>query len=359
MVAGGADAGRVWVGDSDRLAAIEPGGGAGPEVEPAGGGETGSLALDSAGDFYTVRPGTDEAQTVGFEGIGEFEQFSFKLGILPAASCAQAETGAIGPLSLGEGGAVLQAEVEEALQAAGCGDDFSLSAGSSSLKIFFVKGLAARDLGELTCTVLSETGGCEVETVEDGAEGTVEKLDPAGAPLGTLYTGAPEALALDAAGNIYVGDKRDYHFAVLGPGGEQVAQFGAGQVVTNVVGAGPVGNALAIDEGSEAPGEERPPTLYAASSLADAGSAVQAFEIPAAGPLPQEERAGGDRSHRRHPGGEAERRERGDRIPLRVRHLPLPRGRSGGRTRNRGPRTGRRTGGELRGSRGRGPGRAG
>ena len=284
VVAGGADAGRVWVGDSDRLAAIEPGGGAGPEVEPAGGGETGSLALDSAGDFYTVRPGTDEAQTVGFEGIGINEQFTFKLGDLPAASCAQGETGAIGPLSLG-GGAVLQAEVEEALQAAGCGDDFSLSAGSSALEIFFVKGLAARDLDELTCTVLGETGGCAAETVEDGSEGTVEKYDPAGALLGTMYTGAPEALALDAAGNIYVGDKRNYHFAVLEPSGEQVSQFGAGQVVTNVVGAGPLGNALALEEG----GEGRPPTLYAASSRADEGSAVQAFEIPAAGPLPQDE----------------------------------------------------------------------
>ena len=45
-------AGHVWVGDTERLQEIEPGGAPGTEVSLSGGGETTALAIDASGDFY-------------------------------------------------------------------------------------------------------------------------------------------------------------------------------------------------------------------------------------------------------------------------------------------------------------------
>lgn len=276
----GPNAGRVWVGADDRLVAIEPAGTPGPEAALPGAGETGSLAVDSAGDFYIVRPGTIEQQRVNFSGFGGGpEPRHFRLGNLPA-SCSVTQTGPITYSGFGGDDAV-----QEALEEV-CGDaivpfDFGPEGGN----LYFVNQLAAQDVTQLTCTILSGPGSCSVATPTSGAPGTIEKRDFSGALLETLYTGAPEALTLDAAGNIYLGDRRGkYHFVKLNPAGETTSVFGAGQVKVNTTGIsergqGPRGNALALHEGSG--------TLYAANTLGEDDGAVQAFPLPEPGPLPE------------------------------------------------------------------------
>ena len=85
-------------------------------------------------------------------------------------------------------------------------------------------------------------------------------------------------MTLDEAGNVYVGDATaPYRFKVYNPAGEQISQFGAGQVVGQ-----PQGNALAIGEDAR--------KLYVASNgSSEASSAVQAFPLPEPGPLPENE----------------------------------------------------------------------
>jgi DNA-binding beta-propeller fold protein YncE len=267
----GPNAGRVWVGDNDRLVAIEPAGAPGPEAALPGAGETVSLAIDAAANFYIVRPGTTEFQEASFSGFAEGD--SFRLGNLPA-SCSASETG---PIAYSDFSFTMDPAVQEALEEE-CGDaivPFTFPNGSLS----FVNLLAAQDVGQLSCATLSGGGSCSVTTPRNGAPGTVEKRDSSGTLLETLYTGAPEALTLDAAGNLYVGDKRKYHFRILDPTGETTSVFGAGQVKANNF-FGPRGNALALDEGSG--------TLYAANTLdIKEGAAVQAFPLPDPGPLPE------------------------------------------------------------------------
>ena len=137
---------------------------------------------------------------------------------------------------------------------------------------------------------MSGSGECPVTTLEDGVPGRVEHRE-AGTDelLGSFDEGGvPVALTTDSAGNVYVGDCNvrtfpcPYTFKVYDPGGAHLLSvFGAGDVIGE-----PSGNALAVDEGSEAPGEERPPALYAASSRGADQSAVQRFSLPAPGPLP-------------------------------------------------------------------------
>ncbi len=93
-------------------------------------------------------------------------------------------------------------------------------------------------------------------------------------------TGQPRTVALDEADNLYVGDTTSpYRFKVYDPAGEQIFQFGAGQVIgapgaSNTFG----GNAIAVGDGAE--------KLYAASSkTGEAESVVQAFPLPKPGPL--------------------------------------------------------------------------
>jgi hypothetical protein len=267
----GPNAGRVWVGDTDRLMAIEPDGTPGPEVGLPGEGDTVALAVDSAGNFYTVRPGTIERQSISFEGIGN--GVTFALGNLPL-SCSSSE---IGPIPLyAQDPSFPQKKLEEILEE-NCGD--SVLYGSTYF--YFVNQMADQNVGQLSCTILSGGGSCSVTTERDGAPGTVEKLDPSGALLDTLYTGGPEALTRDAAGNLYIGDRRGkYHFVVLDPAGQTTSVFAAGQVKANAfTGLGPQGNALALDEGSG--------TLYAANGLQERLGAVQAFTLPEPGPLPE------------------------------------------------------------------------
>ncbi len=112
----------------------------------------------------------------------------------------------------------------------------------------------------------------------------IRKLEAGtGALLETLDSGGfPRTVTLDESDNVYVGDCNQagfecpsYVFKIYNPAGEQVFQFGAGQVI-----GAPQRNALAVGEGAD--------RLYVASSRpAEAESVLQAFPLPEPGPLPE------------------------------------------------------------------------
>lgn len=88
-------------------------------------------------------------------------------------------------------------------------------------------------------------------------------------------------VTLDEAGNVYIGDSTSpYRFKVYNPSGEQVAQFGADQVIGDPGREGT--NAIAVDKATG--------KLYTASSSpSESESVVQAFPLPEPGPLPENE----------------------------------------------------------------------
>lgn len=105
-----------------------------------------------------------------------------------------------------------------------------------------------------------------IRKLEAGTGALLETLDAAGQPL---------TVTLDEGDNVYVGDATgSYHFKVYNPAGEQILQFGAGQVLGR-----PSGNALAIGESAR--------KLYVASNgtFPPSERAVQAFPLPERGPL--------------------------------------------------------------------------
>jgi hypothetical protein len=106
----------------------------------------------------------------------------------------------------------------------------------------------------------------------------VRELSPAGALLDTFdASGSPRALALDAAGDLFIGDATSpYRIIELDTSGVQVEQFGAGQV-----GSSPKGNALAVGEAAG--------SLYAVGGE-ERESMGQIFALPPAGPLITNER---------------------------------------------------------------------
>ncbi|MBA3865971.1 MAG: hypothetical protein H0X42_06445 [Solirubrobacterales bacterium] len=113
----------------------------------------------------------------------------------------------------------------------------------------------------------------------------VQKLAPSGTEIETLDETGSEyrALALDGSGDVFVSDRQSYEspatFREFNPAGEQVSQFGSGQVF----GAqGPYG--IAIGDGAEA--------LYS-TSAGGGGYAAQRFPLPEPGPLISGERATG------------------------------------------------------------------
>ena len=270
---------QVWVGDTDRIASFGPGAAPGAEVELPGAGNTTSLAVDSAGDFFTARRETLERQGITFAGFANGDTFT--LGNLPA-HCSGASTDPIvnaGSNEKGEG--VTRENILEALEAK-CGThSFSLNKGGFSHQIFFEDPFAGVDEPLLSCAKASGSGSCSVTGEADGKLGKVEKLEAGtGAVAEELDKGGrPRAIALDGEDNLYVGDVTfPYRLIKFDPEGEKVSQFGAGQVVGE-----PLGNALAVDEGAQ--------TLYAASSRSGAESVVQAFAIPAPGPAIEDQRA--------------------------------------------------------------------
>src|SRR4249919_350037 len=125
----------------------------------------------------------------------------------------------------------------------------------------------------------------------------IRRYAPSGSPVNTLTlvdtldaAGAPEALALDSAGNLYVGEcnrtsfscPSPYRFKVFNPVGEQTSQFGTGQVI-GTPGVSGGGNPLAVGNPAGA--------LYSVSSRSNELSAVQRFTLPEPGPLPDNPRA--------------------------------------------------------------------
>ncbi len=134
----------------------------------------------------------------------------------------------------------------------------------------------------------------------------IRRLHPDGTPYPAPYpldeAGSARTVALDEAGNVFVGDGAfgtTYVFKVYDPAGELVSRFGAGQVIGTPGGGGSNSgsNAIAVGQGA---GE-----LYVASSrrAADhyedpekeaaekAEVAVQAFPLPQPGPLPDNQGA--------------------------------------------------------------------
>ena len=223
-------AGRIWALDGNaanpaRAVELDPSGhhlAEAPLAAAAVGAFPRGLAVDAAGDLYTVRPGIDERQEVEFSGFSPGDTFT--LGNLPAA-CASGGTAAI-EYTTEKSGLVLQARLEEALRES-CGPNLAVFL----RMITFLGAFATQDYAQLSCTRLSGEGSCAVGPSIEGAPGTVEKLDSSGAALGTVYSGAPEALALDPEGNLYVGDRRGYQVKRFNAAGEQSSQFGAGQVI--------------------------------------------------------------------------------------------------------------------------------
>ena len=117
-----------------------------------------------------------------------------------------------------------------------------------------------------------------------------------GTPLETLdEAGHARTVTLDEAGDVFVGDSTaPYRFMVYDPAGEQISQFGAGQVRGTPGGGGATSGSNAIAVGQSA-GELYVASSWPASDSASAAEkekvAVQAFPLPKPGPLPEAERA--------------------------------------------------------------------
>jgi hypothetical protein len=131
-------------------------------------------------------------------------------------------------------------------------------------------------LGEIHSLALDPAG--DFYTTSFDVPG-VHKLTHSGQPIYTVdETGHTEALALDGAGHLFVGEEeltglyRFLEFDAIT--GAERELFGAGEAIGR-----PRGNALAFNDSAG--------TLYVASS--ELGSAVQIFSLPAPGPIVQSE----------------------------------------------------------------------
>ncbi len=275
--------GDLWVGDLNRLERFEAGGAFLSEAPVPGGGSfkghpagaVNALAATPAGNLVALRAATLEEQRITPPASGKYT-LSFEGGTTKelAASAGASEV----QKALGELPAIAPGDLQVS--------------GGGSITVQFRGSLAYQDVEQI-----GSGGGspATVTTLRDGALGAVEERDASGALLKTFFTGDPKALATDAAGDVYVGEcgpsvggcSYSYRFHAYGPAGEQISQFGAGQVIGE-----PYGNALAADHTGR--------TLYTTSSTgaSDNGGAeakervaVQAFPLPEPGPLPEDQRA--------------------------------------------------------------------
>jgi hypothetical protein len=147
-------------------------------------------------------------------------------------------------------------------------------------------------VGEISA--LAVTGaGADVYVIGSAAPGVREFETATGSQVGGVIeeAGGPQALALDASGNLFVGGGEPYSFNEYSPTGVQLEQFGAGQVI------GHPGPCCGLsDGGSDAiavESEGHSPSLYSASGAKQGeASAVQRFPLPEVGkPLPEGEHA--------------------------------------------------------------------
>ena len=268
--------GDAWVLDGARVVELGPEGAYLSQAPIPGGVSPTGLALDAATEaLYTIKPGLFEEQKVEQSGMTN-EASKFKLGNLPAG-CASSSTA---PITYTSGNVTRAGRIREALNAA-CGP--GIEAFGSGL-IRFRGQFEFENVPQLSCTVTTAPGTCTPSTLQDGAGPVVLKLHPEGTPVtalsetGTLdATGKPQALGLDAADNLYVGDSTTpYRIKRYNPAGELKSQFATGQLIGS-----PEANALAIDEARGA--------LFSASSRSGAESAVQRFALPPEGPLIEEQ----------------------------------------------------------------------
>ena len=293
-------AGNLWVNDNGaRAQRFDPGGGFLGEVPLPAGTQSAALAIDPASDdFYALGPqGHNEVQTIRLNSsFGEpADSSEFTLSF---------EGQATGPLPYIEWNATEEEEEElaeeiqpalEALPAVGEGN-ISVAYHFGQFSVTFIRDLGGRGVPQIAPTTLGEAPPVTVTTATQGNPGVVRRLDPTGAPLETLDDeegDIPRALATDAVGNLYVGDGGfPYHLLRYNSAGELTSVFGAGQVLGgDIFGNGPTGNAIALDEAGA--------SLYTASSAvanvgdvaaAKARVAVQRFDLPEPGPLPENER---------------------------------------------------------------------
>lgn len=280
--------GRVWVDDGTRLVQFESSGNHVSEADlPGELGEVSGLqgnafARDSGGDFLAIAAGNSEEQEVTFKGFAKGD--TYRLGNLPPG-CSSPSTDPIGYPADIDGDVV-----KEALEGK-CGSGSILTIGfefGTVIPITWRGKFTDQNIGQLTCEPVTGSGTCSVSTEREGKAGKVIRLESSGSPVTTLipqetvYTGAPYAVAVDATDNVYVGDAvAPYRFKIFNPVGEQVSQFGAGQVI-GLPGSGGK-NAIAVGESAKA--------LYSVSSIGLSDDHVaQRFTLPERGPLPGNER---------------------------------------------------------------------
>lgn len=267
---------HVWVGDGNRLIQFDSSGGYISEAAlPGAIGQSGNAFVrDSGGDFLAVELGDNEQHEVTFPGFAKGD--TYRLGNLPAG-CSGSSTDPIGYPEEFDGRLV-----REALESkCGAGNIGSIGLNfGTEVRITWNGKFLNQNLGQLSCQPVTGTGSCSVSTLRQGKTGKVVRLEPSGSPVNTLtaleavYTGAPFNLTLDAADNLYVGDALPpFRFKVFNPAGEQVSQFGAGQVVGQPAQGR---NALAIGGSAKA--------LYSVSS--ELSQVAQRFILPDLGPLP-------------------------------------------------------------------------
>lgn len=268
--------GKLWVGDEGRLERFDSGGSFLEEVSlPAGSRHT-ALAIDpTSDDFYVLGPtGRNEAQEIqATKSTGGEYTLSFEgqtTAALPGdASSAEIQAALEALPTVGPG----NVSVARSLDAEGH-EELNFPA-----IVTFIHDLGGRDVPQMTAS-----GGSPAVTISTGRQGnpgSVEKLDPTGAPIEALDDEPgrlPQALAIDSVGNLYVGDAGlPYRFLRFDSTGALASTFGAGQVSANIFGnGGPSGNALGLDESTGG--------LYAANPSDDT---VKRYSLPEPGPFPE------------------------------------------------------------------------
>ena len=252
--------GDVWVGSAEGLEEFSRKGVFLSEVSLPGGGEVAALAVDSSGDFYTLKgpiEGQDEEQLITPPSSGSFT-LTF-------------DSQTTAPLLFVASDAEIQAALE-ALPAIGPGN----------VSVYRSKATFGGAFTNTDVPQLIASAGATVQTVTQSVPeipGVLSKRKPSGEVLDTLdASGDPRALGVDSAtGDLFVSDQALGGATLLefDGAGEQVEAFGAGEVLGR-----PAGNAIAVGDGAG--------RVYVAGGglSADGVSAsAQSLALPAPGPL--------------------------------------------------------------------------